>query len=670
MSRVQTTKLEPAHDRDMPISDLNDDALLHILEFIAQEDENGAFLIISVCSRWMSLALDTPSVWRYITIADRIEDWDSRLAISTTLAREMPLVVKAFFPVNADRLSRLFEQQIHQLKVYTLPIIGFDLKSSFLSLQNVLRLHPRDTIRRVTWYGDKEYPQFVPIPLLYPILEQHVKENHIQAFTTAVEECPSILLSHFSVNESTSSRLSAEVLMNCLHSMAHLTSLAIEDTLTWSTAQTSPIWTLPLLEQLDYSFPPDSTILQPRLRLRVPRLSRLCLTGEYRHIPSILSNLTGFLELELLSLKLFSISTASVPKVYRVQIGPIWSLMIDITDITQTERGDLHYFTYHVAGMFQEAWVNRWKAVMRSSALNYSDPIHIPLNEVSIIHSPQDHERLLPLPPKAVRDHIPISNFVSDALTITADSVVDVELLRRLPVARKCVISSSNHAEATVGDQFTEQFASHVQDIYISPAIRRNQTLEGGRHIHYHTFSSLVRLSAPIDIVYGFFFPHYMPALEELIFLSHSSQTLATKDITLVMIIRLFLRGRRGTDLARLHTIGFDWWPRWDIIKALIKSWNRLPKETTNERLFTLKLPGRPHPCVLETLVDLLNGLPPRYPLPDVDERVFGEREETYWSHIRKGFHPFSTADPSSDAPASAPSFAVTKDTFVGEYEM
>jgi hypothetical protein len=170
---------------------LNIDVFCEMFKYFVAIDDDGPLTLIMVCTLWQDLVISNPLYWTWITIDDKMGDFNARIQTFDALSAGYPLQLTIRLPVrNVDRFKTLFGRcqtlfidkcgQIDQLEV----------EKDVQGICNVLKTPSARSIERVYWYNRDEPSVFSPRSLQ----EQLFKAGELN-LETVFDTFPAIIIS-------------------------------------------------------------------------------------------------------------------------------------------------------------------------------------------------------------------------------------------------------------------------------------------------------------------------------------------------------------------------------------------------------------------------------------------------------------------------------------------
>jgi hypothetical protein len=142
---------------------LNIDVFCEIFKYFVAIDDDGPLTLIMVCTLWQGRVISNPLYWTWITIDDKMGDFNARIQTFDALSAGCPLQLTIRLPVrNVDRFKTLFGRCQALFIDKCGQIDPLEIEKDVQGICSILKTPPARLIERIYWYNRDEPTVFSP----------------------------------------------------------------------------------------------------------------------------------------------------------------------------------------------------------------------------------------------------------------------------------------------------------------------------------------------------------------------------------------------------------------------------------------------------------------------------------------------------------------------------
>lgn len=557
------------------IGDMNYDVLLEMFRHFVAIQDDGAFILTLVSAKWRDIALQTPSLWQWISINGRPSDWVEKLNICVFLSSPYPLYLVIRLPVI--NWKPVIEYLLRCRHIFFEVPDYMTGRNAGEITEEVRGVVPDDCV--IHWYRagveiltEEREPIKIPIPNVINLTLNAAGSEHPNyhryAFTRSLEDVeyndeytPLILLKSYRI-------------LDLLQNMHHLHTFTLShhaiDPL--SSDIDLPVVNVGQLQHMcikDIDFLRNGNILPLLEHITAPQLSTLSLSGEYTDVLKTANALTTIGRPTGLILCLDNSGWPSAHRLheeleFRSDFRSVNSLLLNIDESL-------------VNGKYRG-----WPGDKVSSFLGQlSGLITVTLIAIAV-------ERLY-------RSEMEEFKCIHHSHDIVGDEHLDiVPQKRKSPCRIRCFRECPSIS-------FTD--SNQIQELSIlSPSKFAPRDIQCGA-----AFASLIRLKCTPFVLITFLSQRYLSSLQTIHLHWPTSPDLRAIERELryfdAEITTWFTK--HDVPFPLLRTFGVAWYPEW---KKLFPMLYHLARGLSTQD-FTLQLPAYPHPAIQRTIRSALAGI-------------------------------------------------------------
>jgi hypothetical protein len=606
----------------MAFHKLNFDVICEILKhFVAIVDE-GPLTLIMVCTSWRNLVISNHVYWTWITIDEKMDDFDARIQTFDALSAGHPLQLTIRLPVqNIDRFRPLFRRCSALFIDKCGQTDSSVIESDIQGICNFLKTPLAGSIKRIYWY-DRDKPSFFsPQSLHKQLFEaddldlEKVFNAFPSAIISAIELDPRVSFSQFSYSD----------LGKLLSNLPHLTSVHISTDRLSGILETdmTPIC-LPLLHSLSVTIltssrDPNWSILGYIIAPSVQSVS-LKATLDNRHIFIGASELGRIMQPKRLSLEIVG---KRYPSWDGTEILDYNLASVDhlIVTLQATEKGDI------------KPW---WREELRSILVSMSYLAVFNLRFTGELASFQDIVGLVscnvhvycsrpfqsdpnPKQPwvKNVEDK---TSFMAplvkpgrqvERMALLIDRYELHKVFSQLTIAvsslNTLIIRANKERHDNFGDRLPSTrlaWLESLQELDIRD-VEFDFSYEIGDTIG--ALPNLVVLKCPVKVARQLLKYVHTPRLRQLTIVASPLESSIADWPNFVYLLMLDM----PYDIDKrppLSSIALEFYPGWTRFLIMVSAYSQPHKNRPEATLRSVELPGLPHPSILRPLVSALRG--------------------------------------------------------------